>query len=107
MAIRCPKCGFLHDVAKLEEGKRLKCRCGFKINASLIETAEDFLRYCEGADERRKAGEIQHDAELISQMILDEGRQAVDVEIAKCCNKGPEMLPGLLGGLQELAGSLP
>ena len=83
MAIRCPKCGFLHDVAKLEEGKKLKCRCGFKINMSLIETAEDFLRYCEGADERKKAKEIQQDAQVICQMILDEGCQAVDIEIAK------------------------
>ncbi len=83
MAIKCPKCGFLYDVAKLEEDKKLKCRCGFKINVSLIETAEDFLRYCEGTDEREKAKEIQRDAQLISQMILDEGCQAVDIEIAK------------------------
>ena len=83
MAIKCPKCGFLHDVVRIEEGKKLKCRCGFKIEISLIETAEDFLRYCEGAEERKNAKEIQRDAQLICQMILDEGRQAVDIEIAK------------------------
>ena len=83
MAIKCPKCGFLHDVAKLEEGRKLKCRCGFKINLSLIETADDFLRYCEGTEERKKAKEIQRDAQLICQMILDEMYPAVDIEIAK------------------------
>ena len=83
MAIKCPKCGFLHDVAKLEEGRKLKCRCGFKINLSLIETADDFLRYCEGAEERKRAKEIQGDAQLICQMILDEMYPAVDIEIAK------------------------
>ncbi|MBI4358629.1 MAG: hypothetical protein HY584_04950 [Candidatus Omnitrophica bacterium] len=82
MAIRCPRCGKEHDAAKLEEGK-LKCRCGFSLDLSLIETAEDFLRYCEGTEEQKKAREIQRDAQVICQMILDEGRQAVDIEIAK------------------------
>ena len=83
MAIKCPKCGFMHDVARFEEHKKLKCRCGFKLDLSLIETAEDFLRYCEGTEERKRAGEVQRDAQVICQMILDEGCQAVDIEIAK------------------------
>ncbi len=83
MAIRCPKCGMKYDVAKLDEDKELKCPCGFKLDLSLIETADDFLRYCEGAAEHKKAREIQHDAQMICQMILDEGCQAIDIEIAK------------------------
>ena len=82
MAIRCPKCGVKHDVAKLEE-KHLVCKCGFSLNISLIETAEDFLRYCESEEERKKAGEIQADAQDICRMILDESYQDVDIEIAK------------------------
>ena len=82
MAIRCPKCGAKHDVAKLEE-KHLVCKCGFSLNISLIETAEDFLRYCESEEERQRAGEIQSDAQAICQMILDESYQDVDIEIAK------------------------
>ena len=83
MAVRCPKCGVRHDVAKLEEGKKLKCACGFSLDVSLIKSAEDFLRYCEGAEERKRAGDIQRDAQIICQMILDEGCQAIDIEIAK------------------------
>ncbi|OGW85088.1 MAG: hypothetical protein A3C35_02565 [Omnitrophica bacterium RIFCSPHIGHO2_02_FULL_46_11] len=83
MAIRCPKCGVQHDVVKFEEGKQFECRCGFKLNLSLIETAEDFLRFCEGAEEHKKAGEIQRDAQAICQMILDLAYSDVDIEIAK------------------------
>jgi hypothetical protein len=82
MAIRCPKCGAKHDVVKLEE-KHLVCKCGFSLNISLIETAEDFLRYCESVEEHGKAKEIQADAQVICQMILDESYQDVDIEIAK------------------------
>ena len=82
MAIRCPQCGAKHDVIRLEEGI-LKCKCGFKLDWSLIETADDFLRYCERADEQLKAREIQKDAQIICQMILNEECQAVDIEIAK------------------------
>lgn len=83
MALRCPKCGMKHDVAKLEGGKTFQCRCGFKLNLSLIETAEDFLRYCEDTQEREQAKEIQQDAQIICQMILNEECPAVDIEIAK------------------------
>ena len=83
MAIRCPKCGMKHDVAKLEEGGLLACRCGFSLDLSFVKTAEDFLRYCEGTEERRKAIEVQEDAQVICQMILNEECQAVDIEIAK------------------------
>lgn len=82
MPIRCPKCGKEHDVAKLDEGK-LKCRCGFFLDFSLIETADDFLRYCEGREEQERAKEIQRDAQKICQMILNDECQAVDIEIAK------------------------
>ena len=82
MAIRCPKCGLKHDVVEWEE-KDLICKCGFPLNISLIETAEDFLRYCENEEERKKAREIQSDAQVICQMILDESYQDVDIEIAK------------------------
>ena len=82
MPIRCPHCGKEHDVAKLDEGK-LKCVCGFSLDLSLIETADDFIRYCEGAEERERAKQIQREAQKICQMILDENCQAVDIEIAK------------------------
>lgn len=83
MAIRCPQCGAKHEVTEFSEDKELKCPCGFELNLSLIETADDFLRYCEGAEERKKAQEIQRDAQVICQMILDEGCPAIDIEIAK------------------------
>ena len=83
MAIRCPKCGIKHNVSEFEEGKRVKCVCGFKLDLSLIETVEDFLRYFESEEERKKAKEIQSDAQAICLMILDEDYPAVDIEIAK------------------------
>ncbi|MBI3312882.1 MAG: hypothetical protein HYZ83_01415 [Candidatus Omnitrophica bacterium] len=83
MPIRCPKCGMKHDVVEFESGRRLKCRCGLKLDISLMQTVEDFLRYFESEDERKKAKEIQDDAQLICQMILDENCPPVDIEIAK------------------------
>lgn len=83
MAIRCPKCGAKHDVIELEEGTSLKCRCGFKLDLSLIKTPDDFLRYCEGREELERAKEIQRDAQIICQMILNEECPEVDIEIAK------------------------
>src|SRR3989338_6990556 len=83
MPIRCPKCGMKHDVVEFESGRRIKCRCGLKLNLSLMETVEDFLRYFESEEERKKAQEIQEDAQRICQMILDEHCPAVDIEIAK------------------------
>ncbi len=83
MAIRCPKCGAKHDVARLEEGSFLKCQCGFKLDISLIESADDFIRYCEGREELERAKEIQQDAQIICQMILNEECPAIDIEIAK------------------------
>ncbi len=49
----------------------------------MMNTAEDFLRYFESEDERKKALEIQEDAQTICQMILDENSHQVDIEIAK------------------------
>ena len=83
MAIRCPRCGVQHDVTELEEGVQLTCRCGFSLDLSLVETAEDFLRYCEGTEERNRAREIQRDAQIICQMILNDECPRVDIEIAK------------------------
>ena len=83
MAIRCPRCGAKHDVAELEEETQLKCQCGFSLDLSLVESAEDFLRYCEGTEERKRAREIQRDAQIICQMILNNECQKIDIEIAK------------------------
>ncbi len=72
-----------HDVVEFESGRRIKCRCGLKLDISLMQTVEDFLRYFESEDERKKAKEIQDDAQQICQMILDDHCPAVDIEIAK------------------------
>ena len=82
MAIRCPKCGMKHDVVEFEAGRRIKCRCGLKLDLHL-DTAEDFLRYFESEEERKKAKEIQEGAQRICQMILNEECADVDIEIAK------------------------
>ncbi len=81
--IICPKCGFKHDVTEFEGLRRIKCRCGLKLDLSMMNTAEDFLRYFESEDERKKALEIQEDAQRICQMILDENCHPADIEIAK------------------------
>ena len=81
--IICPKCGFKHDVTEFQGNRRVKCRCGLKIDISMMNTAEDFLRYFESEDERKKALEIQEDAQAICQMVLDENCPKVDIEIAK------------------------
>ena len=83
MAIHCPKCGMKHDVVNFEGGRRVKCRCGLKLDLSHMETVEDFLRYFESEAERRKAKDIQDDAQTICRMILDETCPEVDIEIAK------------------------
>ncbi len=72
-----------HDVVEFEAARRVKCRCGLKLDISLMETVEDFLRYFESEDERKKAKEIQRDAQFICQMILNEACPDVDIEIAK------------------------
>lgn len=72
-----------HDVVEFEAGKKIKCRCGLKLDLSRMETVEDFLRYFESEDERKKARAIQQDAQAICQMILNEDCAAVDIEIAK------------------------
>jgi len=83
VAIRCPQCGFQHDAAEFEGTKKIKCRCGFKLDLSLVDTVEDFLRYTESEDERKKAIEIQRGAQVVCLMILDENTPEVDIEIAK------------------------
>ena len=83
MPIHCPKCGAEHDVVKFEGSRSVKCQCGQHLNLSLYETVEDFLRYFESEEERKKAKTIQEDAQVICRMILDEKCQEVDIEIAK------------------------
>ncbi len=83
MAIRCPKCGAKHDVIELQEGSSLQCGCGFKLDLSLIDSPDDFLRYCEGREELLRAKEIQRDAQTICQMILNDECPQIDIEIAK------------------------
>lgn len=82
MAIRCPKCGARHDVLELEETGQSHCACGQKLDLSLLGNVEDFLRYFENEEERRKAEAIREDAGLICRMILNEGFPDVDIEIA-------------------------
>jgi len=83
MAIRCPRCGTQHDVVKFEGNQKLKCRCGFLLDLSFIETVDDFLRFFENEEEREKAAEIQRDAQVICQMILNEECSKVDIDIAE------------------------
>lgn len=83
MAIRCPKCGMKHDVARFEEGRTKKCDCGFLLDLALMETVDDFLRFFESDEERKKALEIQQAAQDICRMILNEESSEVDIEIAK------------------------
>ena|SRR3989338_3797809 len=83
MPIRCPKCGKVHDVVEFEGDEDIHCVCGLKLDVSMMETVEDFLRFFESEKERRMAREIQEDAEGICRMILDETVPDVDIEIAK------------------------
>ncbi len=83
MPIHCPRCGAAHDIVEFEEGRKIKCRCGQELDASLYETVDDFLRFFENEEERKKAREIQRDAEVICQMILNDNSEEVDIEIAK------------------------
>jgi len=83
MPIRCPKCGIKHDVLEFQGIDKIKCRCGYLLNISLVDTVEDFLRYFENEEERTKAYEIQRDAQNICRLILDENTSEVDIEIAK------------------------
>lgn len=82
MPIHCPKCGLKHDVVEFSRQQSIRCRCGFHLNISMLQTVEDFLRYFEGEEERKKANVIQKNAQLICKMILDESCARVDVEIA-------------------------
>jgi len=81
--IVCPKCGQKHDVVEFEAGRRVKCRCGLKLGLSMMETVEDFLRYFESEEERKRAKAVQQDAQTICRMILNEDCPGVDIEIAK------------------------
>ena len=83
MAIRCPKCGMNHDVVEFEAGRRIKCRCGLKLDLRMMDSVEDFLRYFESEEERKKAREIQEDAQGVCQMILNEESADIDIEIAE------------------------
>ncbi len=83
MPIRCPKCGKEHDVLELEARMEARCGCGEKLDLSLLETPEDFLRFFENEEDREKALEIQEAAQWICQMILDDHTEKVDIEIAK------------------------
>ena len=48
-----------------------------------METVDDFLRFFESDEERKKALEIQQSAQDICRMILNEESSEVDIEIAK------------------------
>ena len=72
-----------HDVVEFEGGRRVKCRCGLKLDLSLMNTVDDFLRYFASEEERKKAREIQEDAQDICRMILNEECPVVDIEISK------------------------
>ncbi|MDP3919985.1 MAG: hypothetical protein Q8R76_04165 [Candidatus Omnitrophota bacterium] len=95
MAIRCPKCGHAHDVTKFEGAAGVKCECGQALDLSLIETIDDFLRFFESEDERKKAREIAHDADRICRMIIDGISPKVDIEIeqAKLRDKVRALFP--------------
>ena len=53
------------------------------LDLSMMETVEDFLRFFENEEERKKAQEIQRDAQEVCRMILNEKCPEVDIEIAK------------------------
>jgi hypothetical protein len=99
MPIHCPHCGATHDVLEFEAGRKVKCRCGQDLDLSLYETFDDFLRYFENEEEREKAREIQQDAELICQLILNDNSAEVDIEIAK--SKLREKVQSLFPNLME------
>ena len=83
MAIKCPKCSKIHDVTEFEGARRVKCRCGLKLDLSLMTTVDDFLRYFESEEERKKANEIQQDADLVCRMILENEFSESDIDTAK------------------------
>lgn len=83
MAIRCPHCGQEHDAALFEFDRKIRCQCGNELSVSMIESLDDFERYLESEEEREKAREIQEEASVICQMILDESCPEVDIEIEK------------------------
>lgn len=83
MAIRCRQCGRSFDPAYLEDGQVMRCPCGGHLDLSCLESPDDFLRFAEGVEDRKRAREIQLDAQGICRMILDEECPAVDIEIAK------------------------
>lgn len=83
MAIRCPKCGQAYDAALFQFDRKIKCQCGNELGLSMIKSLDDFERYLESEEEREKAREIQEQANVICQMILDESTPEVDIEIAK------------------------
>lgn len=82
MAIQCPQCGTRHDVAEFSRTESIPCRCGYLLNISMLETFDDFIRYFEGEDEKKKANLIQKDAQEICKMILNDECPRIDVEIA-------------------------
>ena len=83
MAIRCPHCGQEYDVALFQFDRNIRCDCGKELNLSLIETVQDFERYLESVEERKRALEVQQAAARICQMILDDSCPEVDIEIAQ------------------------
>lgn len=83
MPVSCPQCGRKYDVTRFQSGQSVKCRCGFDLDISLLETFEDFLRFFESEEERKKAKEIQQDAAGICRMILDNSCPDVDIQIAQ------------------------
>ncbi len=83
MPIRCPKCGRQHDVLEMQSAGEVRCTCGQRLDLSLLNNPEDFLRFFENEEDLEKAREVQEAAQWICQMILDENSEEVDIEIAK------------------------
>jgi len=48
----------------------------------MFETFEEFLKFCEDQDQKKKALEIRKDADEICTMILHEATPDVDIQIA-------------------------
>lgn len=82
MPIRCPHCGKQYDVTAFLDGKEISCSCGQLLHLSDLNTVEDFLRFFESEEERKKAGDLSREAEAICQMILNERMADVDIRIA-------------------------
>ena len=83
MPVKCPQCRRSFDAAELGERSVIRCSCGQTIDLSLLADADDFLRFCEGEEEKEKVREIQKDARQICLMILRDDYPLIDIEVAQ------------------------